>query len=110
MVKWLDCGTCNHKAVGSNPAKLTADFTMTRISIVDQLLNQNVLICAIHTNRCYSNVCMRVIGCCQLGVYIPPCWSFDEFPCWEGYRNKQMTEKQDGCTMTHLFHCEENIT
>ncbi len=25
--------TCNHKVVGLNPTKLTADFTMTRISI-----------------------------------------------------------------------------
>ena len=30
---WLDCRTCNHKVVGSNP-QLTADFTMTRINIV----------------------------------------------------------------------------
>ena len=36
MVKWLECRMiCNHRVIGSNPAKLTAaDFTMTRISIV----------------------------------------------------------------------------
>ena len=33
------CGTCNHKVVGSNPNGLIADFTMTRTSIVDKLLN-----------------------------------------------------------------------
>ena len=33
VVKWLDCWTCNHKVVGSNPTKLTADFTMTRVII-----------------------------------------------------------------------------
>ena len=34
QVKWLDRRTCNHKVVGSNPTKLTTDFTMTRISYV----------------------------------------------------------------------------
>lgn len=34
MVKWLDYKTCNHKVVGSKPAKLTTNFTMTRISFV----------------------------------------------------------------------------
>ena len=33
VVQWLDW-TCNHKVEGSNPTKPTADFTMTRISIV----------------------------------------------------------------------------
>ena len=34
LVKWLNQRTCSHKDVGSIPARLTADFTMTRISIV----------------------------------------------------------------------------
>ncbi len=34
MVKWLDCETRNHKVVGSNPAKLTTDLKMTRMSVV----------------------------------------------------------------------------
>ena len=29
-----DFRTCIHRVVGSNPTKLTADFTMTRINIV----------------------------------------------------------------------------
>ena len=42
--------TCNHQIVGSNPTKLTTDFTMTRIRMhIVQLLNQNFLICASHT-------------------------------------------------------------
>ena len=34
MVKWLVCRTFNPKFVGSNPTKLTADFKMTRISVM----------------------------------------------------------------------------
>ena len=30
-LQWLDCMTCNHKLVGSNPMKLTADVAMTRM-------------------------------------------------------------------------------
>ena len=68
----VNCRTCNYKVVGSNPTKLTADFTM---SIFIQLLNHKFLICAVPN----PNVCMREIGCCQLGVYIP-LWEFAEFP------------------------------
>ena len=46
----LDCRTCNYKVVGSNPTKLTADFTMTRTSNAVQLLNHNFLICAVHNH------------------------------------------------------------
>ena len=61
----------------TSSTKLTADFTMTRISNVIFLLNHSFLVCTIHNHRCETNVCMREIGCCQLGVYIP----FWEFPC-----------------------------
>ena len=32
--EWLDCSTCNHRVVGSNLAKLTADFTMIAVEQV----------------------------------------------------------------------------
>ncbi len=50
----------------SNPTKLTADFTMTRISIVILLLNHNFLIGATPNYWRYTNVYMRETGCCQL--------------------------------------------
>ena len=31
LVKWLDCRTCNHRVVGSNPAAITTDLTIIRI-------------------------------------------------------------------------------
>ena len=31
--RWSDRKTCNYKVVGSNPTKLTADFTMTIIRL-----------------------------------------------------------------------------
>ena len=34
VVQWLDCWACMYKVEGSNPTNLTADYTMTRISIV----------------------------------------------------------------------------
>ncbi len=48
-LQWLDCRTCKHNVVGSNPTKLIADFAMTRIStcVVFQL-DHNFLICAIY--------------------------------------------------------------
>ena len=45
VVRLLDL---DHKVVGSNPTQVTADFTMTRISIFVLLLNHNFLICKIH--------------------------------------------------------------
>ena len=34
VVKWLDCRNCNHKVVGLNPTKVTADFTVSTKSVV----------------------------------------------------------------------------
>ena len=87
VVQLLDCGQTvvrlqdlQLQGCGSESPKLTADFTMTRISIANQLLNHNFLICVIHNHRwSLTNVCMREIGCCQLRVYIP-LWEFAEFP------------------------------
>ena len=63
-------------------------FTMTRISIVIELLNHNFLVCAIHNHILF----LRKIGCCQLGVYISV-WKFAEFLWQENHLNKQ-TNKQ----------------
>ena len=79
--------------------KLTADFTMTRISIVVQLLDDNFLICVNHNQR---------HGCCQLGVYIP-LLEFAQFPWWEDHLNKQtnhcvclLSDANKNCTVSDL--------
>ena len=47
---------------GFEPPKLTADFAMTRVSIVVKLLNYNFLICAI----CFLHLqAVDTIGNCQ---------------------------------------------
>ena len=80
---------------------------MTRISIFVLVYTKSqFLICTIHNHSRETNVCMREIGCCQLGVYIP-LWEFSEFPWQEDHLNKQ-TNKQINIAWP-LFLCSSYL-